>query len=229
MKAKIIPTLLSDKGKLVKGEGFEHEKTLGSALETAKAYAVRQVDELIFLDITATEEGREPNYKTVETLSERCHPVLTVGGGIKTEDHVENLLNAGAKKVCIGAASNDLAFIKRLSEKFGSKRITVSYDVIDGSRNIDLYNLVSFEKYGAGEVLLQSMERDGTMQGYDLDLIKQATDVLNIPVIASGGCGGYEDMSDAIESGASSVAVGALFQFTKCTPRGARRYLEDRI
>jgi cyclase len=150
---------------------------------------------------------------------------LTVGGGIKTEDHVRKLLRAGADKICLGSARYDYDLIESLANMFGSQCITVSIDAYN-SVVINRVSAKDAENAGAGEILLQSIPRDGTMRGYDMSLITEVTSAVSIPVVASGGCSGYEDMYNAIQAGASAVAAGALFQFTDCTPRGAAEYLQ---
>ncbi len=235
LATRVIPTILMDKGQLVKGEGFKSDRVCGNALQAARIHSMRGVDEIVLLDVTATKEGREPDYEMVKRLSEGCYVPLTVGGGIKTEEHVRKLLRAGADKVCIGDAwYREPGLVKGLSEKFGKQCITVSMDV-DTVGIIDYHhdretNLFAerIKRFGAGEILLQSVPHDGTMQGYDLDLIKVVSRAVSIPVIASGGCSGYEDMYNAIQAGASAVAAGALYQFTDKTPKGAAEYLKDK-
>lgn len=221
---RVIPTILSKRGMLVKGERFKADRIVGNALQAARIYAARGVDELVILDVTASKDGREPDYKMIEKLSEGCFAPLTVGGGVETEDHVRNLLRAGADKVLMGFQKIDL--VQALALKFGRQCIVVSIDVC-GNHKFAVTCAKMAEKKGAGEILLQSHCRDGTMQGYDLELIRLVTRELNIPVIASGGCSGYNDMAMAIECGADAVAAGALFQYTDCTPKGAAEYLSN--
>jgi len=245
LATRIIPTILSKNGRLVKGEGFKCDRVVGNALQAARIHAMRGVDEIMLLDVTATKEGREPDYKMVKKLSDKNFSPLTVGGGIKTEEHVRKLLRAGADKICIGYHSypwigrkeRDIREIRSLSDKFGRQCITISMDVYGGNKLRDYrHQTVRFidgwaerlEASGAGEILLQSVERDGTMKGYDLGLIKRVSEAVNIPVIASGGCSGYEDAFNAIQAGASAVAVGALFQFTEATPKGMAQYLKEK-
>lgn len=233
---RIIPTLLNKRGQLVKGEGFTCDRVVGHALQAAKIYAARSVDELMILDVTATEDGREPDYEFVKALSESNFSPVTVGGGIKTSEHVRKLLQSGADKVCISSAvhaelllegSDD--FVYELSERYGKSTIVVSIDIAtyeDTPFACDYAQ--ACEERGAGEILLQSIPQDGTMKGYDLPLIKAVSEAVSVPVIASGGCSGYEDMYNAIQAGASAVAAGALFQFTEATPRGAAEYLHEK-
>ncbi len=198
---------------------------VGHALQASRIYAQRGVDELLLLDITATKENREPDYHMIESLAEKCFMPLTVGGGVKTSQHVRSLLNSGADKVCIGAAFRENPdIINELADKYGSSTIVVSLDVQPVM--VDPVSLaMEIQLRGAGEILLQHIDLDGTMRGYDIDLIRQVSGAVTIPVVASSGCSGYENMYEALEAGASAVAAGALFQFTDATPRGAAEYL----
>ena len=228
LATRIIPTILSKNGQLVKGRGFACDRVVGNALQAARIHAMRGVDEIMLLDVIATKEGRDPDYEMVKKLSETMYTPLTVGGGVKTEHHVRELLNAGADKVCIGTAYlYNPELITELSSKFGRQCISVSMDVRDKERSLYISIAAEMlERAGAGEILLQSVDRDGTMEGYDIGLINSVSEAVSIPVIASGGCSGYEDMYQAIQAGASAVAAGALFQFTDCTPKGAAEYLK---
>ena len=222
LATRIIPTLLYKDGLLVKGEGFKSDRVVGNALQAARIHAMRSVDELVMLDVG---DG-EPNYEMIRKLTDNCFTPVTVGGGIKSVEDVQKLLNAGADKVCIRHPYCQL--IGETQHKFGSQAITVSLE--DNEMGVCVLRVIArgIEYVGAGEILLQSVERDGTMKGYDLELIKAVSESVSIPVVASGGCSGYEDMYNAIEAGASAVAVGALFLFTDCTPKGAAEYLSGR-
>ena len=223
---RIIPSILHKQGALVKGKKFINDRVVGRALQSARIHALRSVDEIIVLDITATEEGREPDYQAVSELSEKCFSPLTVGGGVKTVEHVRKLLRAGADKVCIGTAHEN---IKELSDEFGSQCIAASLDAKPSHTYTDISLSVHYlEEQGAGEILLQSVNRDGTMEGYDLRLIREVSNAVNIPVIASGGCGTPEHAYEAIQAGASAVAIGAMFSFTDETPASVAKYLSDK-
>ena len=247
---RIIPVILHKHGQMVKGRGFKANRIIGQALQAASVQAEREVDELLILDVTATAEGREPDYELVKKLSKEFYFPLTVGGGITKDEHVRGLLNAGADKICIGSAAIATPhLITRLAEKYGSSTIAVSLDVAKpsgrpdasasivtftsgGKRTGDLSlspvgQAKEFQRLGAGEILLQAVDRDGTRQGYDLELIRAITQAVRIPVVASGGCGSYEDMRQAIEAGADAVAAGALWSFTDATPKGAAKFLHD--
>jgi len=193
-------------------------------MQASKIHAMRGVDELLILDISATKEGREPDYNAIESLSENCFSPLTVGGGISSVEHVRKLLNAGADKVCIRSAHNS---IKELSRQFGSQCITACIDVKPDDSNVAKYACL-LEEYGAGEILLQSVARDGTMEGYDLNLIFEVSHAVNIPVIASGGCGTPQHALEAIQAGASAVAIGAMFIFKDITPLSLSKYLHEK-
>ncbi len=224
---RIIPTLLQRGSTLVKGERFNSWRSVGHALQAINIHQARGVDELIYLNIAATPEGRGPDFKMVKSLTRECFVPITVGGGVRSVEDVQGLLNAGADKVAICTAGT-LDFILYISRKFGSQAIVVVVEHFTEINNLIPLWAVRLEDCGAGEILLQSKERDGTMQGYDLELIRSVCNAVSIPVIASGGCSGYEDMYNAIQAGASAVAAGALFQFTDATPKGAAEYLKAR-
>lgn len=235
---RIIPTMLCRGRTLVKGRGFAGDRSVGHVMQAAKVHAMRGVDELLILDISATAEGRGPDLDMVRELSAECYIPITVGGGVKTLNDIDALLRAGADKVCIGAGwaeSSDL--IEDAARRFGSQAIVVSLDVRGdtvythsgakctlSSGNVSVFAQV-LELRGAGEIVLQSIDRDGTMIGYDIELISEVAGVVEIPVVASGGCSGPEDMLKAIQAGADAVAAGALFQFTDETPKSCARYL----
>jgi len=222
---RVIPTMLVRGRALVKGERFKGDRSIGHALQAARIHAARGVDELMILDIGATAEGRGPDLDLVRDLSAGCFIPITVGGGVKSLHDIDALLRAGADKVCIGAATT-IALLHAASQRFGRQAIVVSLDI--GPRfayPTPTLAAVLFEQWGAGEILLQSVGRDGTMAGYDIPLIHQVSGAVDIPVIASGGCSGYEDMAAAFRAGADACAAGALFAFTDATPRGAAQFL----
>ena len=227
---RVIPCLLlKDKG-LVKTVKFKNPKYVGDPINAVRIFNEKEVDELIFLDITATIEKRPPPIDVISQISDECLMPLTFGGGISTVDQVKQVLNSGAEKVSINtSAVENPILIKEASENFGSQSIVVAIDVKkklfgkyevfthDGTRGTGL-DPVQFsqkmEEYGAGEILINSIDRDGTMQGYDINLIKLITTAVNIPVIACGGAGRVHDFSEALlTGGASAVAAGSLFVF----------------
>ncbi len=238
-----MPTLLWKDPGLVKGSGFDNWRRVGPILPAIKVYNLRQVDELIVVDIIATNENREPDYQEISDFSKECFVPLTVGGGIKNVENVRKILGAGADKVCINSAIfNNPKLISQIAQKFGSQCVVVS---IDAKRIGDQYECFSHsgtkpvsisptelakkaEKLGAGEILITSIERDGTMKGYDLELISRVVKAVSIPVIASGGAGNYKDMLKAIKAGASAVAAASIFHFTEQTPLEAKDYLRSK-
>ncbi|MHC1699597.1 MAG: imidazole glycerol phosphate synthase subunit HisF [Humidesulfovibrio sp.] len=242
LKIRIIPTLLHKDLGLVKGVGFDSWRRVGAALQSIQVYALRGVDELIFLDINATTENRPPDFETVDDLADNCFMPLTVGGGVRSLEDLHRMLRVGADKVAINtAAVADPELISEAAQRFGSQCVVVSIDYRqhpDGRREVfthsgtratgldprELARRVA--DLGAGEILLTSVERDGTMAGYDIEGLAQVSAAVGIPVIASGGAGGYEDMYLAVaEGGASAVAAASIFHFTQMTPEGAKRHL----
>lgn len=244
LKVRIIPTLLWKNVGLVKGIGFDSWRRVGTILPAIKVYNTRQVDELIVLDITATREKRVPDYEEIASFSAECFVPLTVGGGVCDIDAVRSLLRAGADKICLNSAAIEKpSLITEIATTFGSQCIVVSIDAKKSNNKYECYihsgtmptGLEAGEwakeaaRRGAGEILITSIERDGTMEGYDLDLIKRVAERVNIPVIASGGAGNYEDMYQAIAyADASAVAAASIFHFTEQTPLEAKKYLTDK-
>jgi len=233
---RIIPTILTRGRTLVKGERFNSWRTVGVTAQAVRIHQNRGVDEIVILDIGATPEGRGPDLKLVEELTNELFCPLAVGGGIKNVQDVRDLLFAGADKVVLGTrAVGNPALIGNIADRFGSQCLVVAIDVKDGCAMIECgktatgfdaqLQAIRAQRSGAGEILLTSVSREGTMEGYDLELIKVVADSVDIPVVAHGGCGTYEHMREAIEAGASAVASGAMFQFTDATPKGAAEYL----
>jgi cyclase len=242
LKYRVIPTLLWKNVGLVKGISFDSWRRVGPVLPAIKVYNLRHVDEIILVDITATSEKREPDYEAVAEFTAECFIPITIGGGIGSIKHITNLLRAGADKVAINSCIFDNpTIVSEASSRFGSQCIVASIDVRkrpDGtyecyknSGTIPTGQEVvswarSVEASGAGEILLTSIEKDGTMSGYDLDLIRLVRDAIKIPVIASGGAGNYQHMYEAISAGgASAVAAASIFHFTEQTPIEAKKYL----
>jgi imidazole glycerol-phosphate synthase subunit HisF len=245
LKVRIMPTLLYRDTELVKGEGFDSWRRIGSVMQAVKVYNFREVDELVFLDIAATPAGREPDYILIDEIADECFMPLTVGGGVRTLDHVRRLLQVGADKVAINTSAVDTpALISQIAARFGSQCVVVSIDYrthSDGSTEVythcgtyatglDPVTLArQAEQFGAGEILLTAIERDGTLTGYDVELIGQVSSAVNIPVIASGGCGNYQHMETALRDGkVTAVAAAAMFHFTEQTPLEAKRYLKSK-
>lgn len=236
---RIIPTLLCRGRTLVKGQKFDSWRSVGVAEQAVRIHQAREVDELVLLDITATAEGRGPDLKLVEQLAEACFMPLSVGGGVRNVEDVRTLLKAGADKVVVGtAAFRDPYALFKMAEAVGSQAIVVAIDVkgksvyVESGKTMTQSAPLRFARVaswcGAGEILLTSIDQEGTMAGYDLKLVREVANDLDIPVIANGGCGSYEHMQQALEAGASGVAAGAFFQFTDATPKGAAHYLQER-
>lgn len=239
-----MPTLLYKDVGLVKGIGFDSTRRVGSLMQAIKVYNLREVDELVFLDVSASIDGRPPDFELVDDFADECFMPLTVGGGIRTIDDVQRLLAVGADKISVNtAAVEDPSLISQISGRFGAQCVVVSIDVRrrdDGHYCVFTHagtrptneEPVSFarrvEELGAGEILLTSIDRDGTMSGYDVELIRAVADAVSIPVIASGGAGEYAHLAHAIlEGGASAVAAASIFHFTQATPLEAKVYLRE--
>lgn len=244
LKVRVIPTLLYKDVGLVKGTGFDSWRRVGSAMPAVKVYNTRDVDELMLLDITATTDARPPDYNAIAELAEECFVPLTVGGGVADIDAVRALLRAGADKVTINSAAyTKPELITEAALRFGSQCVVACIDAVaDGDGHECLSHAgkratgrrpaewaAELERLGAGEILIQSVERDGTLSGYDLELIRSVAEAVSIPVIASGGAGSYAHLHAAlVEAGASAVAAAAMFHFTEQTPAQAKAYLAER-
>jgi cyclase len=243
LKVRIIPTMLWKDVGLVKGVGFDSWRRVGTVLPTVKVYNTRQVDELMLLDISATQLGIDPDYETINDLSAECFIPLTVGGGVRTLEHIRELLRAGADKVCINSAHYDTPqLIFEASRKFGRQCIVASIDAKLVDRRYECFShsgtkatgkepsewAANLEKLGAGEIIITSITQDGTMSGYDVALISKIAATVTIPVIASGGAGGPLDAYKAIvNGGASAVAMASIFHFTQQTPMEIKSYLGE--
>jgi len=242
LKNRIIPCLDVKNGRVVKGINFVDLVDAGDPVEQAKIYDEQGADELCFLDITASNENRDIILDTVKKTAEKCFMPLTVGGGVRTLEDIRNLLLAGADKVSINtAAVNNKNLVKESSEKFG---IVVAVDAKKVQENkweifthggrkstgIDALKFVEkMESLGAGEILLTSMDRDGTKKGYDLDLTKKVSKLVNVPVIASGGVGNLEHLHQGIKIGkASAVLAASIFHFGEYTILEAKQYLDSK-
>ena len=218
---------------MIKGERYNGWRSVGVVAQGVKIHGARGVDELMLLDIEATNEARCADVELVEELSRNCFMPLSVGGGVKSLDDIRQLLAHGADKVVIGAALFDSTLVEQAADSYGAQCITVSIDYReDGvySHNGTRYEgqlehwVAKAVNAGAGELLVNAIDREGTLSGYDLDTITWISRI-PIPVIASGGCKDYQDMANAVNAGASAVAAGAFFQFTGNTPGGAAEYL----
>lgn len=236
LKTRIIPCLDIDKGRVVKGVNFVDIVDAGDPVEQAKIYNAQGADELCFLDITATHEGRDTIIHMVEDVASEVFIPLTVGGGISEIGHIRNLLNAGADKVSINSAAvKNPDFVCEAAEKCGSQCIVVAIDAKakeDGSEGWEIFThggrkgtgidavewAIKMAEYGAGEILLTSMDRDGTKAGFNLPLTRAVSDAVKIPVIASGGVGTLDHLTEGVTEGhASAVLAASIFHFGEYT------------
>lgn len=243
-KIRVMPTLLFKDVGLVKGIRFDSWRRVGSAVQAVKVYNMREVDELVFLDIAATVDSRSPDFHTVDELADECFMPLTVGGGVRSVEDVGRLLRVGADKVSLNTAAVETPeLIREAASRYGTQCVVVSIDARRTQHGYEAYThagtrptgrcpaelAVQVEHLGAGEIFLTSIDRDGTMEGYDLDLTARVSRAVAIPVIASGGAGSYEHMAEALSTGgASAVAAASIFHFTQQTPREAKQYLKSR-
>jgi cyclase len=244
LKNRIIPCLDVKNGRVVKGTNFVKLKDAGDPVEQAKIYSDGGADEICFLDITASNENRDTIYDVVERTSKKCFVPLTVGGGVRTVEDINKLLNCGADKISINtAAVENPKIIEESSKKFGSQCIVVAIDAkkkndkwkifTHGGRNNSGINALEFakkmENSGAGELLVTSMDRDGTQVGYDNELMSNITALVNIPVIASGGVGNLDHLVDGIKLGkASAVLAASIFHYGKHSVKEAKEYLDSK-
>ncbi|MFZ3086283.1 MAG: imidazole glycerol phosphate synthase subunit HisF [Candidatus Hydromicrobium sp.] len=241
---RIIPCLDVDKGRVVKGINFVDIKDAGDPVELAAFYDKEGADEIVFLDITASHERRKTVVDLASKTAEKVFIPYTIGGGISRIEHIREILRKGADKISINtAAVRDPSLINRASKIFGSQCIVVAIDAkyknkdfwevyINGGRTPTGINAVDWakrvEELGAGEILLTSMDKDGTKDGYDIDLTGAITSVVNIPVIASGGAGKLEHLRDVIKyAKADAVLVASIFHYRQYTIREAKEYLKS--
>jgi len=244
---RIIPCLDVDNGRVVKGVQFVDIRDAGDPVEVAKRYDEQGADELTFLDITASAHDRETMVHVVEEVAGQVFIPLTVGGGIRSVDDIRRMLNAGADKVAINtAAVHDPEFVREAAEKFGSQCIVVAIDAkqvsedpprweifTHGGRKPTGIDAIEWAKkmtdYGAGEILLTSMDRDGTKIGFDLALTRAVCDAVSVPVIASGGVGTLEHLAEGVtEGGADAVLAASIFHFGEHTIEEAKRAMAAR-
>ncbi|WP_101758865.1 imidazole glycerol phosphate synthase subunit HisF [Oceanicoccus sp. KOV_DT_Chl] len=245
---RIIPCLDVESGRVVKGINFVDIRDAGDPVEVAKRYNEQGADEITFLDITATHEGRDTTVHMVEKIAAEVFIPLTVGGGIRTVEDIRTMLNAGADKVGINSAAiTNPDFVRAASERFGAQCIVVAIDAkkvsaagennrweifTHGGRKPTGINAVEWAvkmaAYGAGEILLTSMDGDGTKKGFDLALTRAISDAVPIPVIASGGVGNLQHLVDGVvEGGADAVLAASIFHFGEFTVPEAKRYMAE--
>jgi imidazole glycerol-phosphate synthase subunit HisF len=245
---RIIPCLDVDKGRVVKGVQFVDIRDAGDPVEVARRYNEQGADEITFLDITASHEARDTTLHTVERMAGEVFIPLTVGGGVRELQDIRNLLNAGADKVAINSAAiHNPEFVREAAQRFGSQCIVVAIDAkqvaqgdapkweifTHGGRKPTGIDAIQWAEkmtaYGAGEILLTSMDRDGTKNGFDLALTSRISDAVNVPVIASGGVGNLQHLVDGIVEGkADAVLAASIFHFGEHTVPEAKQYMAER-
>ncbi|TNC92557.1 MAG: imidazole glycerol phosphate synthase subunit HisF [Thalassolituus sp.] len=241
---RIIPCLDVDKGRVVKGVNFVGIRDAGDPVEIAKRYNDQGADEITFLDITASHEERETTVHMVEAIAEQVFIPLTVGGGIRELADIRKMLNAGADKVSINSAAvYNPEFVKAASDRFGAQCIVVAIDAKQvGDNHWEIFThggrkptginavewAVKMAEFGAGEILLTSMDRDGVKTGFDLGVTKAISDAVNIPVIASGGVGNLQHLVDGVKvAGADAVLAASIFHFGEYTVQEAKKFMAD--
>jgi cyclase len=246
LSRRIIPCLDVTGGRVVKGVKFQELRDAGDPVECAAAYDAQGADELVFLDITASSDRRRIMHEVVAATAERCFMPLTVGGGLRSTADIEAMLRAGADKVSLNtSAISDPGLILEAADRFGSQCIVVAIDAkrepgpkprwrvhTHGGRNATGLDAVEWAakavSLGAGEILLTSMDRDGTQAGYDIELTRQVSDAVSVPVIASGGAGRPQHFAQVLgEGGASAALAASLFHFGTLTIPGLKRYLAE--
>ena len=242
LKVRVIPTLLWKQFGLVKGVDFDSWRRVGPVLPAIKVYNQREVDELVLMDIVAHQGDDDPDFESIDEFGQDCFVPLTVGGGITRIEQVQRLLRAGADKVAVNtAAYTRPELVSEIARRHGAQCVVASIDVraqggggwacfSHAGKQATGREVVAWARElqdrGAGEILITSIERDGTMQGYDLPLIEAVVSAVDIPVIASGGAGNYQHMVEAVtQAGASAVAAASIFHFTEQTPAGAKAAL----
>lgn len=244
LKVRIIPTLLWKRFGLVKGVSFDSWRRVGPVLPAIKVYNQREVDELFLVDILAHRITEEIDFESINEFGQDCFVPFTVGGGITKIEQIQKLLRSGADKVSVNTATYlNPELVSEIAKRYGTQCVVASIDArqIAGEAKWQCFShggqistgrdvaewAQEMEDRGAGEIMITSIERDGTFMGYDLALIEAVVNAVSIPVIASGGAGSYEHMVDAVmKSGASAVAAGSIFHFTELTPAGAKAAMQ---
>ena len=240
LKKRIITTMLWNGETLVKGSQFVNSRRAGSAITTIKIYNSRDVDEIIFFDINKNISKENHDLDFIRQLTDECNVPITIGGGIKEIYQINDLLFAGADKVSINSENfSNIDLLKLAAKKFGSQTIVAAIDYKKIGQNIFCMSnsgkviekvhpldwAIKCEDFGAGELIVTSIDKDGLMLGYDYELLEQICNRVNIPVVISGGAGTYEHFLKAFKSGASAAAAASIYHFTEQTPSEAKRYL----
>jgi len=244
LRVRLIPTLTLKNGRVIKTINFDRFRDVGDPRTMGKVYDSQDVDELILLDITASQEKREPDWVSLQKVADECAMPLTMGGGVSSVEHIRKMLQIGADKVSINSAAvNDISVLSRGAKVFGSQCIVAS---IDAMRNEDkslsvmvnggadaigldpVAHAKAAEDAGAGEILLTAIHREGTMMGFDVELVRAISEVVSIPVVANGGAGLLLDLVDVVRNGgASAVACASIFNFTDNKPIKARAFMQQ--
>ena len=241
---RLIPTLSLKDGRIIKTIRFDEYRDIGAPRTMGKVFDSQDVDELIFMDISASQERRDPDWENIQAFAEECAMPLTIGGGIRQLEHIRKLLQVGADKITINThAVENPTFITEAANGFGSQCIVVAIDakqyaagqyevLVNGGHDSTGLDVVAWaktvEERGAGEILITSIDRDGTMEGYDLDLINSVASAVNIPVIANGGAGLLYDLIEVVrETNASAIACSSIFAFTDNKPIKAKAFMQD--
>jgi imidazole glycerol-phosphate synthase subunit HisF len=243
LKVRIIPCLLFKERTIVKSRQFDSFRMVGDPTTVARVFNERNADELIFLDIMASREGKPPNFKVIGDLANECFMPLTIGGGIRDMDDVDRFFRSGADKISINtAAIEQPEFISSVARKYGSQAVVVSIDVKRIGNRYQVWKSsgkiptgldpISFaqsvERLGAGEILLNSIDQDGMQKGYDIDLITQVSSAVKIPVIAAGGCGTLQHFVDAVQlAGADAVSAASIFYYVGESIITAKQYMQE--
>lgn len=241
LRKRVIPIVLLDGFSVLKTIQFSQRRNLGSPVTIIRTYNTRNVDELVLLDIDATRQRRAIDKFTIQDLAQECFMPLTVGGGVRSLDDIELLLKKGADKVAINSyAIENPSFIAEASKVFGSQCIVVSIDVVERDGSFEIYSasgkevsmtlegwLCEVEKQGAGEVLINNVTRDGTMEGGSVDLANLVSSIVKIPVIYAGGIGSPEDCARIAKTSISAVGVSSIFHFTDATPQDCRNAMAE--
>lgn len=228
LKTRIIPVLSLKGSGIIKTNKFKAQTYLGDPLNAVKIFNEKEVDELVILDIFATKENRDPNYSRIKDIATECFMPLAYGGGISNIEQIKKVFDQGVEKVIINSASTNYELISEAAEIYGGQSIVISIDVkknfwgkyesflVSGSKKNKTplkAHLKKISEAGAGEVILQSIDNDGVMQGYDVELIEYVSDEIEMPLVALGGAGNINDFKEAVDSGASAVAAGSFFVF----------------